>query len=105
VPIEKIFDAGPGELVVQRCMGSTAGRRGGRLLMPSPNPRYALTHATAQTLTLTPAFALTLTQTTAQAPSLALALTTDPNPNPNQALSSNLSSTLSCASPHAYCSC
>ena len=31
VPIEKIFDAGPGELVVQRCMGSTAGRRGGTL--------------------------------------------------------------------------
>ena len=31
VPIEEIFDAGPGELVVQRCMGSTAGRRGGTL--------------------------------------------------------------------------
>jgi len=31
VPIEKIFDVGPGDLIVQRCMGSIAGRRGGTL--------------------------------------------------------------------------
>jgi hypothetical protein len=31
VPIEKIFDVGPGDLVVQRCMGSIAGRPGATL--------------------------------------------------------------------------
>ena len=31
VPLEKIFDASPGDLVVQRCMGSIAGRRGATL--------------------------------------------------------------------------
>jgi len=31
VPIEKIFDVSSGELVVQRCMGSIAGRRGASL--------------------------------------------------------------------------
>jgi carbonic anhydrase len=31
VPIEKIFDVGPGDLVVQRCMGSIAGRTGATL--------------------------------------------------------------------------
>lgn len=31
VPIEKIFDTGPGDLIVQRCMGSIAGRLGATL--------------------------------------------------------------------------
>jgi len=31
VPIEKIFDVGPGDLIVQRCMGSIAGRPGATL--------------------------------------------------------------------------
>merc|ERR1719158_713232 len=31
VPIEQIFDVGPGDLIVQRCMGSIAGRMGGTL--------------------------------------------------------------------------
>ena len=31
VPIEKVFDVGPGDLVVQRCMGSIAGRVGATL--------------------------------------------------------------------------